>query len=283
MKQGNSGNNSESEVWNAISAFEAILEAMPNDRVALETLYKAYDQIGEASRAIEYLVRFSEAVVEEGDTESAPELLQRISEITDEDEHVQSVKKRLEDLIKGNDGASLEEELSDSASAMAMRKTIDITNELSLAWNLQQAGQLSEDQYSSVVHDLSENSTKNIESPVSVLHVLSDRGLLNLDDVVGFLAKDSSTPIIKLSNFELQHEAYSLLPIEFMTCRGAIIFELMGKDALVAILNPYDKEIRTDLTQVTRKNCHYFLVTAEEYDNYLDAIKKDLLAIAEDN
>ena len=37
----------EAEIWNAINAFEQMLEAMPNDRVSLEALSHAYEQIGD--------------------------------------------------------------------------------------------------------------------------------------------------------------------------------------------------------------------------------------------
>ena len=129
----------ESEVWNAISAFEAILEAMPNDRVALETLYKAYEQIGKAEQAYDYLVRFSEAVVEEGDHLDSPGFARKLRDIQDEQPEAKAMAERLETLL-GSVTKIVDARPEESPGSL--RKTIDITSELSLAWNLQQAGEI---------------------------------------------------------------------------------------------------------------------------------------------
>lgn len=153
---------------------------------------------------------------------------------------------------------------------------IDVTAELALAWNLVQAGELTQEDYSNVVHDLTESSSKNVEVPVTVLHVLQDRTFKNLDKVLAFLSSQSGLPILSLSNFELQRETYKLLPEDFMMHRGAIVFDLMGRDALAAILNPYDMELRKDVEAITGKKCHYYLVSAESYDKCLSSIRAAL-------
>jgi hypothetical protein len=53
---------------------------------------------------------------------------------------------------------------------------VDITNELALAWNLLQAGILSQEEYSNVVHDLSENSSKNVQVRCRLCMYVHDRG-----------------------------------------------------------------------------------------------------------
>ena len=50
---------SEAELWNAIAAFEKILEALPNDRVSLETLVGAYEKIGDYARSLEFAFRLT--------------------------------------------------------------------------------------------------------------------------------------------------------------------------------------------------------------------------------
>jgi hypothetical protein len=115
---------------------------------------------------------------------------------------------------------------------------------------------------------------------VTVLHVLHDRTFKNLDKVLTFLSSQSGLPIISLSNFEVQKDAYKLLPEDFMIHRGAIIFELMGRDALAAILNPYDTELRKDVELMTGKKCHFYIVSAESYDKCLGVIRAALKAEA---
>ena len=63
--------NAEEKIWDAISAFEQILEAMPDDRASLEALAHAYEQIGDHARAKDYTIRLGGVLVSESDAEAA--------------------------------------------------------------------------------------------------------------------------------------------------------------------------------------------------------------------
>ncbi len=269
-------NASEREVRDAIDAFEQILEAIPNDRMALETLIDAYEQISDRKKALEYVIRLAEVIEEDRDTEAAPKLIERLRALGPNDAAAKQIR---DNLLKMITPARKEAEAGPARkSPIAKRKVIDVTAEMALAWNLVQAGELTQEDYSNVVHDLTENSSKNVEVPVTVLHVLHDRTFKNIDKVLTFLSSQSGLPIINLSNFEIQKDTYKLLPEDFMMHRGAIVFELMGRDALVAILNPYDTELRKDVESLTGKACHFYMVSAESYDNCLGGIRAALKA-----
>jgi tetratricopeptide (TPR) repeat protein len=262
------------EFRDAIDAFDQILEAIPNDRMALETLIDAYEQIGDRKKALEYVIRLSKVIEEDQDTEAAPCLIEKLRALGANDP---SAKSTLESLLKLVAPARKEQEPATPRSTpISKRKVIDITAELALAWNLVQAGELTHEEYSNVVHDLTESSSKNVEVPVTVLHVLQDRTFKNLDKVLTFLSSQSGLPIISLSNFEVQKDTYKLLPEDFMMHRGAIVFELMGRDALAAILNPFDMELRKDVECITGKKCHFYLVSAENYDKCLAIVRAAL-------
>lgn len=267
----------ESEVWNAIAAFERILEAMPNDRVALETLYQAYEQIGQTAQAVDYLVQLGQTVVDEKDFAAAPKILAKLKNVP-EDNAAADMAVKLEQLLTEAPESTQAEK---KPALEGKRKTVDITSELSLAWNLLQAGELTQDQYSVVVHDLSEQSTKEVLTPVSVLHALQDQKYNNLEKILVFLSKDSGTPVLALSHFEIQSAVYSLLPLELMQTRGALVFEVMGPDLLVAILNPYNEELREAVRHTTGKKCHFYIVSPTDYDKGLDAIRTALLTPVE--
>ena len=68
----------EEEIWSAISAFEQILEAMPNDRASLEALTHAYEQIGDHTRSAEYAMQLAEVVIDSGDDKAAAELVEKL-------------------------------------------------------------------------------------------------------------------------------------------------------------------------------------------------------------
>ena len=269
----------ESEVRDVIAAFEQILEAVPNDRLALETLFDAYRQIGDLATALSYLVRLGQTAADDGDKESAPDLISKLSSIGGSSPEAQHTIARLEKLLERK-----HEPTAASRAAENKRKAVDITPELALAWNLTQAGELSQEDYSNVVHDLSENSSRNVEVPITVLHVLHDRAFKNIDKVMNFLSTDSGLPILNLASFEVQKDAYKALPIEVMMHRAALPFEAMGEDLLVALLNPYDTELQEDMRRITGRKCHFYLVTSETYDSCLASIRKAMeYATAKDN
>ena len=274
-------NASEREVRDAIDAFEQILEAMPNDRMALETLIDAYEQVNDKKKALEYVIRLAEVIDEDRDTETAPRLIEKLRFLGVSDPSAKQILERLQKLVAPTQQPPAPSPLA-RKTPVVKRKVIDVTAEMALAWNLVQAGELTQEDYSNVVHDLTESSSKNVEVPVSVLHVLHDRTFKNLDKVLTFLSSQSGLPIISLSNFEVPKDTFKLLPEEFMMHRGAIVFELMGRDALVAILNPYDTELRKDVESITGRACHFYMVSAESYDNCLGAIRSALKAEAKE-
>ena len=71
----------EAEIWNAIVSFEKILEAIPGDRVSLETLADAYEKVGDHSRAKEYIIRLVNTLLEEGDEDGARDVVHRLREM----------------------------------------------------------------------------------------------------------------------------------------------------------------------------------------------------------
>lgn len=254
------------ELKEAIAAFEQILEALPDDRLALETLYEAYANIGEAEKARAYLIRLARVVVQEADAEDAPKVLGALRELGADHPEAPAL---MESLARLSAPAEPEE-----PEKSVRRRTVNIAPELALAWNLAQAGEISQEDYAGIAHDLSENSMRTVVVPVTVQHVLHDRGFKQIDKILQFMSVNSGLPIIPLGQFDLQKEAYSLLPLDFMTHRAAVIFELMGADALVAVLNPYDIELREDVRRLAGRKCHFFLTTAQAYDLCLDRIRK---------
>lgn len=269
---GKKGN--EAELRDAITTFEQILEAIPNDRLALETLSDAYDQLGDKEQALYYYTQLAAVILDEEDKKAAPALIKRLKELGGNNPDAKQALDFLQRLVEPPAEAAAASSAKKKAESGGRRRGADITAELALAWNLVQAGELTQDEYSSVMHDLTESSTRNNEVPVTVLHVLKDRGFKNYERILGFLAANSGIPIVPLAGFELQKDANSLLPLNIMSHRGAIVFEMMGKEPLVAILNPYDTELKKFVEETTGRKCHFYLTAAEDYDKYLETVRK---------
>ena len=265
--------NADSEIWAAVSAFEKILEAVPTDRLAIETLADAFEKLGDKTKSQQYLMRLVDVVLLENDSAAGPGLIERLEAYGREEAMLQA-RKRVEQMLARDAAARMAAE----KNSATVRKAADITHEVSLAWELLQEAKLSQAEYSAVVQDLSENSSKRIDVPVSVLHALADRQFKGMDKVLTHLCKLSGLPLIVLSSFELNPEAFMLLPMEFMTRRGAIVFDLMGRDALVAVLNPVDKDLQADVKRVLKRECHFYLSNSSDYDAVLGAIRKHIAA-----
>lgn len=284
------GGDQESEVWSAIAAFEQILEAIPNDRTSLSTLAHAYEQIGDLARAKDYTVRLADIVIGEADHQEAKNLLPRLSTYAADDAAATEMLRRLQafvdasgDTSGGMTRAEGTEKDKKEASAVVQsppakvapsgRTSFNIANELPLAWNLLKANELTQEEYSNVVQDLTELFSTDAVVTLSVLHVLNDRAFKNLPRLLARLAKDCGTPIISISNFELQSEAFSLLPLDFMVKRGVILFEFFGDAALAVILNPYDKELMKDVEHMAGRKCFFYLTPPAEFDHAVGKLR----------
>lgn len=264
-----SEDSSEAELKSAVSAFEQILEVEPNDRLALETLGTAHTRLGDPDKAASYLLRLAEVVTNENDAKGAVDLI-RILRTLPPSEVITGTVKKLQALA-GKTGRG------DTKRATAQRSH-DITREISLAWDLLQAEQISQEDYAGIVHNLSENSAKaaQIDVPITVLHALQDRQHRGLEKVIAYLGRTSGKPVIPVQQFEITQELLVMLPIEYMSQRGAILFEKMGQDLLVAVLNPFDTELQQDIREETGRRCHFYVTGPAQYDAALINIRKSL-------
>jgi hypothetical protein len=270
----------EAEVWSAISAFEQILEAMPNDRTWIETLAHAYEQIGDLTRAKDYLIRLADVMVGDPDRDAVQVVFDKLQPFVAEDPAAQAAADSLQETLAASPEPVAVSAPQESATAIPadlspageMGGGFNIANELSFAWNLLQGNELSQEDYSSVVQDLTDMSGTDAAVTVSVLHVLNDRGMKNVNKIMVSVAKDCSTPIISLMGFDVRPEAFSLLPMEFMVKRGVIVYELFGQDALVTIMNPYDKQLMKDVEGRVGRKCHFYLTAPAEFDSMIEKI-----------
>jgi hypothetical protein len=268
----------EEEVWVAISAFEQILEAMPNDRASLEALSHAYGQIGDHSREKEYIIRLGNVLVEEGDERGAMELLPKVEPYVAEDaralqlvDRIRNARERKSSLLAGVAAA-----VGTSARGVEKgpgRGGFSMADELSFAWNLLQAEQLSQDEYARVVHDLTEMTASDAVTTISVLHVLEFKASKNLERSIAFVVRDCGTPFVTLSSFSFPIEAMSVLPIDFMVRRGVLVFDFIGQDALVAIMNPYNTTLREEVEVLTSRKCHFFVALPSDFDQALGRVR----------
>lgn len=253
----------------ALRTFESILEIMPDDHGTLEAVIIAANQCGEYEKARNCRIHLAELLLAEGDVDSAESHIQILR--TDEDPQARSWIAAYD--LKTSAASSLElgeADEEDHARAYAVAETgqleMNISDEIDLAWKILEQGHLTQEEYNSLVKDLTEMSaTKRMET-VSVLHALEGSHHKNLESILDWMSQTSHTPCISLACFAMRAELLPLLPEEFIVYRGALPFEIMGRELLVGVLNPFNQKLRTEVANITGRPCHFYLVRASEFE-----------------
>jgi hypothetical protein len=282
----------ENQVWSAIAVFEQIVQTIPNDRVSLEALSHAYEQVGDHTRAREYLVRLANVLVDEQDREAAETVQERLKRFAAADESAAEAELRIEQFLTASVGsgtpasttvavAPTPRPADPQVATEILKRGVPVAAELSFAWNLFQAGELDQEEYAAVAQDLTELSASDKPVTVSVLHVLHDRASRRLDRVMLYTSRTCGAAILPLASFDPQHDAFTLVPLDFMVRQGLVVFDLLGRDALVGILNPFNLDLRRDVETLTGRRCHFYLAPPGEFDALLETIRSRIAAAAE--
>lgn len=256
-----------------VETLEQILEVMPEDYVTLHTLYETFVKLQQPEKAFEYLARLADFVTHSQSEEGVRFVLQQYEAIGDLGPEIGARKAQLRVLQAELAGETVDRIPQDTAEIPAAQS---MEAEMTLAWDLFQEEQLTQEEYSNVLHDLTEMSSRSVALPITVLHVLHDRQFSRFARLMTYLCKKSGVPIILLSSYEENEELNDALPLDFLTQRGVLPFASIGDDLLVAVLNPCDKTLVREAEQAVKKRCHPYLVSPEEYDRRLASIKKAL-------
>lgn len=267
---------SQQELEQTAAALEQILEVMPDDPFTMRALYETSLKLEQPDRAFQWLTRLDDFARAAQDSEQIDFVLEQYASVVDDMPDVRKRMDRLEEL-KLVAGLTQESGESVSSASVAGQKP-DVEPELALAWELFQDEQLSQEEYSGVLHDLTEMSSHELSVPLSVLHVLHDQNFSRFERLMSHLSQQSGVPIISLSLFDEREELRTVLPFEWISRRGALPFGFVGGDLMVAVLNPRNRILLDEVSAYTGQTCHAYLVSPQEYDQRLAAIKKELAA-----
>jgi tetratricopeptide (TPR) repeat protein len=256
------------DLTDSIAMLEQILEVMPQDSMALKALFNAYSQGGRRDRAFEYLTLIADVAHANDDREIADFVLDKMKAFkADYPAEVAAHLARLRTLILAEPQATPTSATSSSVKEPVTPSTeVDINEELALAWKLYEENQLSQEEYSIILNDLTEVSSKEINVPVSVLHVLNDRGFNQMSRIINYMSTRSGVPTVSLPCFELSDQVVNVLPLGIAAHDGALPFGFFGNDLMVAVLNPFNNALMDKVENVSGRRCHAYLVSPEDYD-----------------
>ena len=261
------------QIEEAIALFEGILQSTPEDQVALEALSLAYEQTGNLPLARATLLRLAGVIIRKRAPESAPDVIRRLKPYSENDFDALEALRSLETLASEPPAGATAAPVPAPARALpavlrsgvALRRQV-LRREMDLAWKLLEAKELTQDEYASLVDDLSRLIADERQTTLSLLHVLADRAFPGLDRILRHIAKAAKTPFLALENFEVQQVDLGSVPLDYLLRQGALPFESMGGERLIALLNPLDAELQRDLAALLDRRCHFYLVTAEAFD-----------------
>jgi len=260
----------------SITMFEQILEVMPDDEMALRALYDAYCHLGEREKAFEMLNRLAEMALDVEEYHLGEFLIDQYllyEDLANDRSFGLSERLSMRLLDLGKEGVS--DKIADAAPEPLVVGPEDRKDAaLALAWDLFQDAVLLQDDYSMVVQDINEMSSKSTEVPVTVLHVLSDRRYSHFSAVVSTMAKKSGSPFISLSRFDVSDDLLATLPLAFVQTNAAICFKNIGHETLVAVLNPFDDKLKLTVESMLGRKVHLYLISPEEYDEFLIKIRE---------
>jgi hypothetical protein len=260
------------ELQQTAAMLEQILEVMPDDFFTLRSLYETFLKLEQPEKAFDCLKKLDDSARVTQKPEMISFVLSQYASIVDEMPDVQKRMDRLHEL------QLVSELLTDTAVSAKPRsgRNTGIDSEMALAWDLFQDEQLTQEEYSNVLHDLTEMSSRDVSVPVTVLHILHDRNFSRFERLMTHLCQKSRVPIMALSQFDEREELREVLPLDFISRHGALPFARVGDDLLLAVLNPMDKELLRRAGELAGHPCHAYLVSPQEYDQRLAQIKKAL-------
>ncbi len=261
------------ELEQTAAMLEQILEVMPEDLTTLRALYEMSLKLERSEKAFETLTRLDDLARSSQDGETIAFVLNQYASIAEDSPEMKGRMDRLTELQ-----SVLAPAADDSSAATSSGMGGTLESEMALAWDLFQDEQLVQEEYSSVLHDLTEMSSKDMGVPVTVLHILHDRQFSRFERLMSHLCQKSEVPIMALSRFEENEDIHQALPIDFMSRNGAMPFAEVGDELLLAVLNPFDRGVVTRAEELSGKRCHPYLVTPGEYDQRLGKIKQALVS-----
>lgn len=256
------------EARQALATFEHILEIMPDDQGTLEAVIMAAEQCDERDKAMKARMRLVEVLQGLNEHALANEHLEVLR--TSEDETILAWLTRHDQKAPSAPApetiVAREKVIPEKAPAKSATVKPDISGEIDLAWKLMEAEKISQEDYAALVKDLTEMSASPGKDTVSVLHALEAGHHKNLEPVLAHLSQAARTPYLSLACFTMRSELLPYLPEGFIVARGAIVFEVMGNELLVALLNPLNMATREETQRISGRTCHFYLTRASEFD-----------------
>lgn len=264
------------KIREGIAFFEQVLQSMPTDRSSLEFLAIAYEQTGQTAMQRDVLVRLAEVLLTEKEFDSAQSIAERLSEFSDYPP-AKAIVSRIADetqaqILRSHFRRELEELGStesttsgmaglagDGSLALHALSSTASAAEMSLVWHWKDRGYLADDLCMELLDELTDRPVTDTPHSISAMLALDARYPELSDAVMEAMQKESGLPLIPLNLLDPTSETMAILPPLFSRIKAVVVFGLIGEEALVALLNPLNAELRNEIRGIAKRVCHFFI------------------------
>jgi hypothetical protein len=258
------------DIMDAILLLEENLTEVDDAVGMYITLYDFHTELEKIEDAGQVLVEAAKRVSSSHHADLTFFLYNQLELFSQLNPDAQSAYERLGRIISDDEG-----DLGVNTTHVDQRKLyqMDLVPEILLSRHLYRMKIISDDEFHFALQDLCWCVNRPILAPRSVLYVLEDRGLPHREKSIEFIAEDSSTPYLDLHLIDFDPEVVATLPEEFYRRRAAAVFGEVGGEPLVALLNPYNLQLREDVAGMLDAQPHFFLASAEGYQHFLQKLE----------
>lgn len=255
------------DLLNAVLLLEENLDQVEDPVGMYIVLYDLHNELEQIEEAGAALVEAAKRVDTENHSDLVFFLYNQLELFSQLNPDAQFAYERLGQLI-----ADEEEGLGANTTHLDQRKLyqVDLVPEILLAQLLQRVRAISDEEFRIILQDLCWCINREPTSPRTLQYVLEDRGLPHREKAIETMARDSGTPYIDLKLVNIDTEVSEVLPREFSIRRAAVVIGEVGGEPLVALLNPYNLQLREDLARMIDSDPHYLLASAEGYTHVLE-------------
>ncbi len=263
------GRSGESAAAAMVRTLENLLSRYPRDPDALDSLLHAYLHEESRTAAGEAIGRAASRISTMRDTKLALSVLQKLRALALKNADVIKAIDRLRSVGDGQAEAPAPE---DARADPESSGGTGVARGMHMAERLASGGLMGDAELHKVRGELERASQEVGGRAMSFWHILENLGCADLQAKLQFVARDSGVPPVPLSRFDPSPDALARLPRTYPFEGGALPFNTVANRLLVAVLDPYDKELQAGVRAAAGIPCEFFLVGASEYDAALGRI-----------
>lgn len=247
-----------------VKYFEQMLQLMPDDRITLEFLVVAYEQLKEPEKSRATVISLAKLLVKQGDFAAAADLLPRLEAIETDEAKVLALRiHRLAapspELVPEVPRALTPEELAVEETRTAIEAEQSLIELLKSNGVLTDAAEIER-----LREQVSASAVDGRVFLVSALAILEKENSELCERCLAFLADRFEAPPVPIAAFERKPDLFARFPSELLRIRGAVPFAAIGDTVLVALVNPADEKLRARLSEVAPCRFYAALPSAAE-------------------